>query len=130
MTSTHSTGRHLFRLVPAMLIAVAAACGPLRRGVGPQPAVIVFANESLAQATVYVAAPGLGARRIGTVMAGRTDTLTIPGTIATRGSVTIVARLLAHPRMPQTGLVSISPGEWYEVRLPSDAILLSFLPAR
>jgi hypothetical protein len=131
MISSHSARRYLLHLAPAILIAAATACGPFRRSAGPPPAVLVFTNSSLSQADVFVVAQGLGARRIGTVMAGRTDTLVVPSDITTRGgTVSIVARLFARRQAPQTGPVSIFPGEWYEVRLPTDARLLSFLPAR
>jgi hypothetical protein len=118
--------------LPAIIVAVAAACGPFRRNApGPQPASIVFANNSLSQADVFITAEGLGARRIGTVMAGQTQTLSVPTDIATRGGpVNVVARLFGSSRVAQTGPVTILPGEKYEVRLPSDARLLSFLPAR
>jgi hypothetical protein len=119
------------RLGPVLLILVAAAaCGPLRRGVGPPPASIIFRNESLEQAAVYVVMPGIDFRRIGTVFAGRTDTLTVPSDIAVRGgTVNIVARLLARSDLPQTGPVSIRPGEQYLVTLPTNSRLMSFLPA-
>jgi hypothetical protein len=130
MMSSHSAGRYLLRLAPAILIA-AASCGPFRRSTGPPPAVLVFENNSLAQADVYIVAPGFGSRRIGTVMAGRTDTLVVPTDIATRGgTVNVVARLFGGSRVAQTGPVSILLGERYDVRLPTDARLLSFLPAR
>jgi hypothetical protein len=130
------TGRQLFdrsvrRLAPAVVILVAAtACAGTRRGPGPPPAVIYFTNESLDQATVYMVAPGADFRRIGTVFAGRTDTLRVPADLALRGgTVNIVARMLARSALPQTGPVFIQPGGQYQVRLPMDARLLSFLPA-
>lgn len=129
--SSHSFVQYLRRLAPAVLIvAAAAACGPMRRGAGPPPAVLYFTNESLEQAAVFIAAPGLGFRRIGTVFGGRTDTLTVPADLVTRGgTLNIVARLLARSDVPQTGPVSIRPGESYEVRLPLEGRLISFLPA-
>lgn len=133
MTSSCSISRCLFRLALAVLIVAAVtACGPFRRGAGAgrPPAALIFTNESLEQASVYITAQGLGARRIGTVMAGRTDTLVVPAELAMRGgTLNIVARLLASSRAPRTGPVSIIPGEQYEVRLPLDARLMSFLPA-
>jgi hypothetical protein len=113
----------------ALMVAATAACGSARRGSGEPPAVIIFSNESLDQATVYIVAPGADFRRMGTVIAGRTDTLTVPPGFAQRGTVNIVARLLARSELPQTGPVSIRPGEQYQVRLQLDAKLLSFLPA-
>src|SRR5687768_367837 len=87
---------------PAVLVlAAVAACGPFRGGAGPAPAVIYFTNESLDQSTVYIAGPGLDFRRIGTVFAGRTDTLTVPAHLAARGGqFNIVARLLARSEVP------------------------------
>lgn len=125
-----SMSRSLCRLAPVALILAASACGPLRRGSNQPPATVIFTNESFEQATVYIVAPGLDFRRIGTVFSGRTETLTVPADLAARGgSLNIVARLLARSEVPQTGPVSIRPGERYEVRLTSDAKLLSFFPA-
>jgi hypothetical protein len=131
MMRSRSISRCLRRLAPAILIlmADAAACVPLRRGAGPPPARLVFTNESLDQADVFVVIPGVHSRRIGTVMAGRTETLIVPADLATRGgSLNIVARLFARSRAVQTGPVSIYPGEQYQVRLPLNGRLLSFLP--
>jgi hypothetical protein len=130
MTRTRSINRYLLLLAPALLIAAAPGCGKFRRGAGVPPAVLVFTNESLDQADVFVVGSGLPARRIGTVMAGRTETLKVPPDLATRGNLNIVARLLARSIRPQTGFVPIAPGEQYEVRLPPDERLLVFLPSR
>jgi hypothetical protein len=129
---TRSIYRALRRLTPAalMLAAAAAGCGGRRRGVPAPPAVIYFTNESLDQATVYMVGPGMDFRRIGTVFAGRTDTLRVPPDLALRGgTLNIVARLLARSDLPQTGPVSIRPGGQYQVRLPISGRLISFLPA-
>jgi hypothetical protein len=130
MIARHAAGRRLMRLAPAFLLAAVAVCGPFRRNTGPPPALLVFTNDALTQADVFVVTQGIGARRIGTVLSGRTDTLVVPWDIANRGTVNIVARMLARSAAPQTGPVSISPGERYEVRLSNDARILSFLPAR
>jgi hypothetical protein len=123
--------RWLARRAPLVLLAAAATCGsPFRRGTPTEPTFVIFNNQSLDQAAVYVIAPGSDYVRIGTVMAGRTDVLEIPSGFAVRGSVNIVARLLARSVLPQTGFVSISPGERYEVTLSLDARILSFLPSR
>ena len=128
---TNTAGRHLFRIVSAILIALVAACSSARRGPAQDPAYLVFSNNSLTQADVFIVSPGFGSRRVGTVMSGQTDTLRVPTDIATRGgTVNIVARLLARNQAPQTGPVSIFAGETYEVRLPTDGRMLSFLPAR
>ncbi len=121
--------RRVRRLAPVVSILAAAACGPVRPGTGQPPAAVIFENQSLEQATVYIVAPGIQFRRIGTVFAGRTETLTVPADLTRAGSLNIVARLLARPEVPQTGPVSLYPGERYRVTLPPDAKLLSFLPA-
>jgi hypothetical protein len=131
MMSSLCIRRCLRRLSLAALTLVAVtACGPFRRGAGPPPATLIFTNGSLDQAAVYVIGPGLDFTRIGTVFAGRTDTLTVSAALATRGSLNIVARLLASHDLPQTGPVVIQPGQAYEVRLLPSSSLLSFLPSR
>ena len=65
-------------IVLALVAAGAAACGPFRKNAGPPPAYLFFTNESLDQAGVYATVPGNQPLRIGTVFAGRTDTLTVP----------------------------------------------------
>ena len=94
-----------------------------------EPSTIEFKNESLNQADVFVVASSSGARRIGTVFAGRSETLTIPREIANRGSINIVARLLASSRAPSTGRIAIGPGTHLSVRLPMDEKTLYVLPA-
>ncbi len=89
---------------------------------------IEFRNESLAQADVFISAASVGARRIGTVFAGRTETLTIPRELANRGSINIVARLLARTRTPASGTIAIGPGTHLSVRLPLDEKALYVLP--
>jgi hypothetical protein len=128
--SNHSILRRLWLLALALLLVGSApACGKFRRGVNAAPAVLVFSNESLDQAAVFVVVPGLQAARIGTVMAGRTERLTVPPDLVARGgSLNIVARLLARSARPSTGPVSLYPGEEYQVTLPPDARVLVFLP--
>lgn len=119
--------RHLAPV--AFVLASLTACTSAPRGPGEPPAALIFTNESLDQATVYIVAPGLDFRRVGTVIPGRTDTLEVPPEFARRGSVNIVARLLARSEVPQTGPVALRPGERYQVRLQVDGRVLSFLPA-
>lgn len=118
-------------LLAPLLMLAAGACGPLHLGGGPSPAVIIFTNESLDQADVYGVAQSGQAIRIGTVMAGRTDTLQVPtDLLSPQTNVNIVARILARGIAPRTGPVSLLAGEQYQVRLPPDEKLLSFLPAQ
>ena len=113
----------------AIIAALALACGPLRRGDNPQ-AVVIFDNQSFAQADVYAVRAGGGSFRIGTVFPGRRDTLRVPSTALGGGTVTIVARLLASSRVPSSGPLSLAPGDSLEITLPPDARVLTVLPAR
>jgi len=131
--SSHSgghVGRRLGVVALTGLALVSAACASAGRP-SPQPvASVVFRNETPEHAAVYVVSPGVEVRRIGTVIPGRTETLTIPAHMAARGnSVNIVARLLARKERPQTGPIVINPGDRLEVRLTSETTNLSFLPA-
>jgi hypothetical protein len=126
-----STGWRGALPLAVLILAASAACGRFHRGDElAQQGFIVFINRSLEQADVYVVVPGSESRRIGTVMSGQTDTLTVPADIATRaGTVEIAARLLARSIVPRTGPISLGPGEWLEVTLPSDEKVLTVLPA-
>src|SRR5215210_998288 len=94
--------------------------GNIAENESAEPTTLEFKNESLAQADVYIAASGSGARRLGTVFAGRTETLTVPRDIAVRGTITVIARLLARTRTPSTGSIAIGPGDKLSIRLPMD----------
>jgi hypothetical protein len=111
------------------LILFVVSCGKLRRGAGEPPALVIFKNEAFYEATVYVVQLGGESRRIGTVSSGRTETLRAPSDLI-RGSVAIVARLLAQDYRPSTGRVDMNAGVAYEVTLSSDGRYLAFLPAR
>jgi hypothetical protein len=112
-----------------LIVGAAATCGPLRRGPAEPPATIIFTNSALDPASVYVVGPGFEFSRIGTVLAGQTDTLTVPTGVALRGTLNVVARLFTSSDLAQTGPVSIREGEQYEVRLQPNSPLMSFLPA-
>jgi hypothetical protein len=97
---------------------------------GEPTAQVIFANESLDQADVYAVLNGGQSQRIGTVFAGRTETLDIPtNIISAGGTVSIVARLLAHTYAPSTGPLTINAGDRIRVTLPSTGRSLSVLPA-
>jgi hypothetical protein len=121
------TNRH--RRALAACVVLAAAVGCHRGAVGSQPTgptKVVFKNESLQQADVFAVQTGRGPLRLGTVMAGHTDTLTIADRAIPYGStVNFVARLLASSNAPRSGPVSIIPGD---VTLPSTANTLAVLP--
>jgi hypothetical protein len=115
----------------ALALAGAAACGPMHRSSSSSqpPALLYFTNESLDQADVFAVTSGSQRIRIGTVFAGRTDTLTVPREVAARGdNVNLVVRLLARSATPSSGPVPIRPGDHLVVRLPSDQKMLVVLP--
>lgn len=132
-----SLSRHAPRARHALLLASLVALSACHRNRSAsdleaesnEPTTIEFKNESLAQADVFVSAASSGARKLGTVFAGRTETLTIPKDIAMRGTINIAARLLARSRVPTTGSLAISPGTHLSVRLPLDEKALYVLPA-
>jgi hypothetical protein len=117
-------------MLGASLLAATIACGNVQPGETEPalPAQIVFINESLEQADVYAATPGGETVRIGTVMAGRRATLTVPPQFVARGSVTIAVRLNARSLLLSSGPVAISAGERVQIRLPLSANTLSVLP--
>ena len=121
--------RHL-----ALALAVAGtlgttACGRFMHS-GEPTAQVIFVNESLDQADVYAVLNGSQSQRIGTVFAGRTETLDIPtNIISAGGTVSIVARLLAHTYAPSTGPLTLNPGDRIRITLPSNGRSLSVLPA-
>ena len=120
MRTTHSgVGRSLY-LALAIAISTVAACGPFHRASDSQRALLYFSNESLDQATVFAVMSGGRAVRLGTVFAGRTDTLVVPPEVTRGTNVNVVARLLARNIRPQSGSLSIVPGDRFEVRLPID----------
>jgi hypothetical protein len=92
MTRTHTFTNRVRLILFAAAALAAAACGPFHKGQGPPPAYLIFTNESLDQADVYAVLSGNQPIRIGTVAAGRTDTLTVPPEVVTRGDCSHVRR--------------------------------------
>ena len=127
-----SLGAPRLAVVAAAALGV-AACGARRAstsGAATEPAVVVFANESLYEAAVYIVPRGGSQQRIGTVQPGRTDTLRIRASmLAGSGTVAVVARVSGVGRTPSTGGITLLPGDRVSVRLPPDAFTLSVLPA-
>jgi hypothetical protein len=120
MMRRHSLGR--------IAILAALGCGPFHRSGAPDP-VVIFSNQSADQADVYAVGSSGSPVRIGTVFAGRQDTLRIRlGSVGASNMVNIIARIFASSRAPQSGPVAIAPGDTIEVRLSSDERLLSVLP--
>src|SRR3954469_23575590 len=79
----------------ALALVFVTACGPFHQNPNDVPALIVFTNDALDEATVYIVGPASDFRRIGVVSAGRTETLKVTSDLI-RGNVNIVARMLAR----------------------------------
>ena len=117
-------------LAMATLTVTLAACGAARSGSSSSERTkIVFANESFVEATLYATIGSGRGYRLGTVLAGRTDTLAVPASVENRGNVVFYADLLARSGSPRTSAVTLRPGEWLLVRLPSSLGSLQVLPA-
>lgn len=134
--ATARTPRRLVSFASASLLALSAlsaACGGARRAPAPAgtPAEVVFTNNSLNQAEVFAVTRSGARARIGTVFAGRTETLRIPaGSLGADHTASIVARIRATGRAPSTGLITVAPGERVQVTLPNDERMLVTLPMR
>jgi hypothetical protein len=122
--------RKLVIVLPAACAwTISAACGAFRPGSrsADDIALIYFTNESLEQVAVY--ASGAGAdQRIGTIPAGITDTLIVPESFTTRGTMTIFVRFLARREIASTGTITISRGSRLDLRLASNARTIVVLP--
>jgi hypothetical protein len=119
----------LFRTLTAVTALAGAACGPLHLG-SRNEATVIFTNDSLQQADVYATIADADAVRIGTVLAARTDTLSVPSSVTTQagGQTNIYARLLAASARPSTGLITLRPSDVIHVRLTTDARALFVTP--
>jgi hypothetical protein len=121
--------RHLALALAIAACVTTTSCGRFMQSDQP-PAQVIFENQSLDQADVYAVVNAGQSRRIGTVFAGRTDTLDVPMTVITAGgTVSIVARLLAQSFAPRTGPITLAAGDRIHVTLPSNAQSLAVVPA-
>jgi hypothetical protein len=125
---------HRFRALVTLGVGLFAACAPYRTGgsaAGDLGATIYFKNESLDQVAVYAVLSGVQQSRIGTVMAGRTDTLALSPTIVGSSSgLTILVRPLGRDFTAEVGPITIFPGEALDISLPPNQRMLVVLPAR
>jgi hypothetical protein len=120
------------RLLCATLVALSSACAaPYHQGEasGALATRLYFTNESLDQAAIYAGQPGLRPIRIGTVMAGRTEVIVVPSTVmGGSGQINVFARPLGRDAGPDTGPLTLNPGEALSIRLPMDQRTLIVLP--
>lgn len=67
--------------------------------------------------------------RIGTVMPGRTETIVVPSALVNGGgTINVYARPLGRDDGPDSGPLTLSPGEALSVRLPMNQRMLIVLP--
>lgn len=119
------------RALVAIAVALSlAGCGPFHRGSQPE-SVVVFHNQSPDQADVYAIGSSGDPTRIGTVFAGRTETLRVPTSITGASSrVNVVARIFPSGRAVVTGPFTLMAGDSMDVTLTGDEKILSVLPSR
>jgi hypothetical protein len=134
MFTRNSLKRGMRPLLLAAALVLPAACSRNHPGEGEDinngPATVVFSNESLQQADLFAVLPGNQTRKLGTVMAGRTEELTVPADIVRRsGNLNLVVRMLARSNTPGSGPVALHAGDRLSVRLPIDGKSLFVAPA-
>jgi hypothetical protein len=119
--------RRCIGLIVALMAST--ACGPFHRGATPE-AVIVFHNQSTDQADVYALGPGGNPSRIGTVFAGKTETLHVnDAIIGGANRVNVIVRIFPSGRVVASGPFSLGPGDSMDLTLSSDEKMLSVLPS-
>jgi len=122
--------------LPTVALGLAVSvvgCGRLHTGEAEgdvcNGATVYFSNESLDEAAVY-AVSGSQQVRIGTVMAGRSDTLALSPTSLSNGTVYFVVRPLASSRVVSSGPVALHGCDAISLRLPSVQNTIIVLPPR
>ena len=122
------------RALVTLGVGLFAACAPYRTGgsaAGDLGAKIYFKNESFDQVAVYAVLGGFQKSRIGTVMAGRTDTLSVAASLVNAPSgLTILVRPLGRDYTAEVGPINLLPGDALEIGLPPSQRMLVVLPAR
>ena len=125
---------HRIRALVTLGAGLFAACAPYHTGgsaAGDLGATIYFKNESFDQVAVYAVLGGVQTSRIGTVMAGRTDTLALaPSIVNSPSGLTILVRPFGRDFTAEVGPISILPGDALQIGLPPSQRMLVILPAR
>jgi uncharacterized lipoprotein YajG len=120
-------GGHLLALAAAAVLGGCARNQIETDSTNP-PAAVIFTNQSLTQSDLFAVVSGSGEqRKLGTVFAGRTETLRLPYEMAMRGNLSLVARMLDGGLL-SSGMVTIRPGDTVHVELPLDHSMLMMLP--
>ena len=97
----------------------AAGCRPRLSESNPAETVpMVFSNETMERAAVFVGMEGESARRVGVVLGGETATLRVPKRFYANGRMSVWSELRGSPRTPWLDLRDLRPDEELRVRLP------------
>lgn len=120
---------HVFLLAGAAMLGACSRNQPESDAAPTNgPAAVIFSNESLTQSDLFAVISGSSeSRKLGTVFAGRTETLRVPSDMTQRGGISFVARML-NGGLLSTGMVSIRPGDTLHVELPLNHSMLMLLP--
>ena len=119
----HSSRFRLPRVFAAALtvacLLATAGCRPRLSESDPVDTVpMVFSNETMERAYVFVGVQGESARRIGAVLGGETATLRVPKRFYESGRMNVWAELRESRRAPWLELRDLRPDEELRVRLP------------
>jgi len=119
----HTSRSRLQRAFAAVLTVTClfgtAGCRPRLSESDPVETVpMVFANETMERATVFVGTEGESARRVGVVLGGETATLRVPRRFYENGRMNVWAELRRSPRTPWLELRDLRSDEELRVRLP------------
>lgn len=110
------------RVVVALLLLGQTGCATQRAATSEldDSKPLVFANESNAQAEVWVLSRNVKTRPIGTVMAGATETLRVPSVYYGEGAISFYTRLRGTSAAPGIYDLPVSADDSLRIRLPRD----------
>ena len=111
--------RALAAVMAATCLLGTSGCRPRLSESEPVDTVpMVFANETVDKATVFVGMEGESARRVGAVLGGETATLRVPKRFYENGRLNVWAELRGSRRTPWLELRDVRPDEELRLRLP------------
>ncbi|HEX2780153.1 MAG TPA: hypothetical protein VHM30_11680 [Gemmatimonadaceae bacterium] len=126
--------RHRRRLWPLAILALSAiACGPPRTAGagGAAEILIIFRNESLNQADLFVVGSVSEQARVGSVYGNHTDTLSFDlRSVSGSGTLSMLARVRQTGRVVRSPLVALHKGDILRVTLPMSETMLNALVIR
>lgn len=110
-----------------ILVAASSGCRARPGLASPDNTVpLVFANETIDKADVWVVARDIPRRRVGSVLGGETATLRIPKEYYTTGYIGVFAERRDRPQA-WGEVYNVEPGEQLRARLPKNGTRLALL---